>query len=125
MKKTIATLGHSTRSLEEFEDIIQSMNFDYVIDVRTSPFSRFVPHFNKHNLEKVLGSKYLFMGRYLGGLEEDLPEERFIEGIEFVCELAKTKKLVLLCSEKDYKKCHRYQKITPALTLRGFNVTHL
>jgi uncharacterized protein (DUF488 family) len=123
--KTIYSLGHSTRSLEEFEAIIQSINFDYVIDVRTSPYSRFVPHFNKHVLEKVFGKKYLFMGRYLGGLENDLPEERFIEGIEFVCDLAETKKVVLFCSEKDYKKCHRHLKLEPELRLRGFDVTHL
>lgn len=123
--KMIYSLGHSLRSLDELEAIIQSINFDYLIDVRTKPFSRFVPHFNKPVLEKVFGSKYLFMGRYLGGLDDDLPEEKFIEGIEFVCQLAKTKKLVLMCSEKDYKKCHRHQKIEPELRLRGFNVTHL
>ena len=69
-KLTIFTIGHSNHSLEVFINLLQSHKIDVHVDVRSKPFSRFSPQFNKEGLEKtvkVSGIKYLFMGRELGG----------------------------------------------------------
>jgi uncharacterized protein (DUF488 family) len=69
-KLTIFTIGHSNHSLEMFIGLLKSHKIDVLLDVRSKPFSRFSPHFNKHDLEKAVkasGIKYLFLGRELGG----------------------------------------------------------
>ena len=125
MNKEIWMCGFSTRSFDELESILNEVVYDLLIDLRTRPFSRWASQFNRPHLENRLGKSYLFMGDTLGGLEE-VAEEDFLEGIGRVCELAsKGKKLVLMCSEKDYKKCHRHMKIEPELRLCGFNVIQL
>jgi len=72
-KLTIFTIGHSNHSLEVFINLLQSHKIDVLVDVRSKPFSRFSPQFNKDGLEKAVrasGIKYLFLGKELGGRPE-------------------------------------------------------
>lgn len=121
--KIIYSAGHSTRSFNDLINLIESVDFDLLVDVRSKPRSRF-SWFNKANFEVVLADKYIWMPS-LGGLDKSLTEEDFQNGIDKLIHLADTKKIVLLCSEKDYKKCHRHTKLEPELRLQGYNIIHL
>jgi uncharacterized protein (DUF488 family) len=68
-KRIIWTIGHSTRSLKEFIDILKSFHIECVVDIRSLPGSRRYPHFNKEALEVSLPEnniKYIHL-RDLGG----------------------------------------------------------
>lgn len=121
--KTIYTVGHSTRSLTEFMDLLLSVDLDILVDVRSRPRSRF-PWFNKGYLVSLLGEKYLWMPS-LGGLDDEITEGQFQEGLAQLVKLADKSRAVLMCSEKDFKRCHRHTKLEPELRLKGFNIAHL
>ena len=124
-KMVIKTIGHSTRTIEEFLNKLKEEKIDVVVDVRSKPYSKWVPHFNRYPLETSLtrsGILYLFRGNNLGGLDENVD---FDKTINEVYELSKTKRLVLLCSESDYTKCHRYNTLAPALEIKGATVSHI
>ena len=123
--KTIYTIGHSTRSFEEFMEIIEAVCYDVVVDVRSKPYSRWHPQFNKNNFIQKLWSKYLWMGDSLGWFDEEISQEAFEKWIQEVLKLSISKVVVLMCSEKDKKKCHRFYKITPELMKHKAVVAHL
>lgn len=99
------------------------VDFELLVDVRSRPRSRF-PWFNRARLEATLGERYLWMPA-LGGLDDSIAEEEFQSAIEELVKLAKVKRVVIMCSEKDFKSCHRYTTLEPEIRLRGFNVIHL
>jgi hypothetical protein len=62
------TIGHSIHSLERLISLLNANRIEVLVDVRSGPYSRKVPHFNKDNLEKEIkkrGLKYLFLGKEL------------------------------------------------------------
>ncbi len=77
-----------------------------LVDVRSKPHSRWVPHFNKNNLEAYLPMLYVWMPN-LGGLDKNISVDVFEEGIEELIRYAKHYKVCVMCSEKDPAKCHR------------------
>lgn len=123
--KVIYSIGHSTRTIEEFLFEINSVEFSYLIDIRSKPYSRFVPQYNKNRLQDLFWSKYIFMWDSLWWMDDDISFEKFMFWIEKLSNLAKDHVMVFFCSEKDYKKCHRFYKITPELEIRWFKVIHL
>lgn len=125
MKKIIYSLWHSNRSRFEFLEIIEKIWFDYLVDVRSKPFSRFCPHFNIHWMKSQLWDKYIFMWDILGWMNENITEQEFEFWINKLSKLAKDHVVVFFCSEKYYTKCHRYYTITPELEIRWFKVIHL
>jgi len=58
---TIYTLGHSTKSFEDFNQELEEVGYDYVIDVRSRPYSRYVPQYNKNRLIAYFREKYIWM----------------------------------------------------------------
>jgi uncharacterized protein (DUF488 family) len=69
----VYTIGHGARSIEEFLKIVKSQEINLIVDIREKPVSKYYPHFNRRNLEKVLkenGIEYLYAGDYLGGSAE-------------------------------------------------------
>ena len=121
--QTIFTSGHGSRSVVDLMDLLLTVNYEVLVDVRSHPRSRY-SWFNKAYFEAFLGQKYIWMPS-LGGLDKDLTEAQFQEGMEQLTELARVKRVVLMCSEKDFKRCHRHTKLEPELRLRGFNIVHL
>src|ERR1700688_5144542 len=66
---TLYTIGHSTRALDEFSAVLQAHSIQTLVDIRSLPMSRRLPHFNRESLEKALpgaGIRYLWM-KELGG----------------------------------------------------------
>lgn len=121
--QTIFTSGHGSRSFVDLMDLLLTVDFEVLLDVRSRPRSRY-SWFNRAYLESFLGEKYLWLPS-LGGLDKNITEEQFQAGIDHLTELAKVKRVVVMCSEKDFKRCHRHTKLEPELRLQGFNIIHL
>jgi uncharacterized protein (DUF488 family) len=138
----IYTIGHSNHPPEKFLQLLQAHRIEVVADLRSRPYSRFVPHFNRDRLKELLqetGIRYLFLGKELGGkppdLERPLADEvvwehirarpQFQEGLTRVLGEARKNRVCVLCSEADPARCHRGQLIAPELEARGAKVEHI
>ena len=100
----IYTIGYSKWTVEQVKAKMEELNVDLLVDVRSVPFGRFNPAFNKPSLMHALGQQYLWRGRSLGGKEGPAKDE----GIEWVVDQHKTDRtLILMCVELDPRNCHR------------------
>ena len=142
-KLTIFTVGHSNHWLEVFINLLKSHKIDVLVDVRSKPFSRFSPQFNKEGLEKAVrasGIKYLFLGKELGGrpqgwefydndgfvLYSRIAESQlFLEGIDRLIKGIKTYRVGVMCGEENPANCHRRLLIGRVLAKRGVSVRHI
>lgn len=71
---TIFSIGHSNKSMQAFIELLRQHHIQILIDVRSSPYSKYVPHFNSATLASAIEQadiKYLFMGKVLGGRPEE------------------------------------------------------
>lgn len=101
--KVIYSIWHSTKSIEKFLFEINSVEFAYLIDVRSSPYSRFVPQYNKNRLQDLFWSKYIFMWDSLWWMDYDISFEKFMFWIEKLSNITKDNVVVFFCSEKELK----------------------
>jgi uncharacterized protein (DUF488 family) len=138
----IYTIGHSTHSWEDFLRLLAAHGIEVVADVRSKPYSRFNPQFNRdvlmNHLEEA-GKRYLFLGKELGGRPQDperpLADElvweyirsrpQFREGLTRLLDEARHAKVCLLCAEADPGRCHRGQLLAPELMAQGVEVRHI
>ncbi|MGD6934953.1 MAG: DUF488 family protein [Candidatus Bathyarchaeia archaeon] len=143
---TIYTVGHSTRSIEEFIEILKAYNITLLVDVRTIPRSRHNPQFNKENLPNTLkhyAIKYLSMPD-IGGLRHPkkdsinlawenssfrgyadfMQTKEFTENLLKLIVLAKENCLAIMCAEALPWRCHR-NLISDALVARHIPVLHI
>ena len=142
MTAPIFTIGHSNHGFTRFAELLKTVDIESVIDVRSQPVSRWVPHFNRTALESALaalGIGYVFLGRELGGRPADSelrPKGKpdyaamaqappFRAGIERVIEMGKDKRITLMCAERDPSDCHRFLLIGRELAARGQSVAHI
>ncbi len=131
-EKLIYTIGTSTRSLEEFLEILRIFKIKNLLDVRSFPNSKRFPHFNRENLEISLPKKgfdYIYLGKELGGFrkggyEDHMNKEFFKKGIDMLEEIATKSLSLFFCAEKIFLKCHR-RFIAEALAQRGWRVIHI
>jgi uncharacterized protein (DUF488 family) len=138
----VLTIGHSTHSWERFIRLLRNANVTAVADVRTSPYSRHYPHFNRNELRKELrlkGISYVFLGEELGGRPSGSESYRegvadyermaeapaFRKGLDRVVEGAEKYRIALLCAERDPLDCHRCLLVGRALAERGISVSHI
>ncbi|MCW3982543.1 MAG: DUF488 domain-containing protein [Candidatus Bathyarchaeota archaeon] len=143
---TVFTIGHSTRTLDEFTELLQTYQIGLVIDVRTVPHSRHNPQFNKEALPEHLkphGIKYIHLPE-IGGLRHPsrnsinlalenasfrgyadyMQTKEFTEALLKVVALARENRLALMCAEALPWKCHRIL-ISDALVARHVLVLHI
>jgi len=144
----IWTIGHSTRALEDFIATVSSFRIEVLVDVRKFPHSRRHPYFNSDELKRALhkaGVAYEWEGMELGGFRKRRPDSphkgletssfqgyadhmetpRFQKAIARLVTLAKAKRVAYMCSESNFKSCHR-RLISDALEfLHGFTVHHI
>jgi uncharacterized protein (DUF488 family) len=142
MPETIYTIGHSNHSLEHFLALLQQHGIGAVCDVRSKPYSRMNPQFNRENLSESLGDvniRYVFLGRELGARSEnpacyvegkvqyDLLAKTglFRSGIERVLDGVKKYRIALMCAEKDPLDCHRTVLVSRELEALGLPVDHI
>jgi uncharacterized protein (DUF488 family) len=140
--RTILTIGHSTHSYEEFLRLLRGAGVTAVADVRSAPFSRHQPQFNKEDLQRELRLdkiKYVFLGDELGGrprskslfcegvadYEKMAATPEFKKGLDRVSKGSSEFKIALMCSEHDPLDCHRCLLVGRALKGRGLTVSHI
>ncbi len=143
LQPTIFTIGHSNHSFEAFSNLLRQHSVDVIADVRSSPYSRYNPHFNLSVLHRMLedaGIEYKFFGRELGGRPRDRSSydehgrvqfgrlastDPFDDGIRDIMWAADDSRVALMCSEKEPLNCHRTLLIAKALEERGVSVAHI
>jgi len=142
--KQCYTIGYGNYTIDRVITFLQNVSIDVIIDVRSSPYSRFNPHFNRENLENSLNRSdigYRHMGDTIGGRYTDpgllFPDgtvdyrkvrdtEPFREGIsQLLSIIASGKKIALMCAEKEPERCHRFALISPVLQAKGISVIHV
>jgi len=143
---TVFTIGHSTRTLKEFLELLRAHGIERVVDVRSIPRSRHNPQFNRETLSaKLRGARIGYVHlRRLGGLRHarrDSPNmgwrnasfrgfadymqtPEFEKGLQRLIKLAKQKKSSIMCAEAVPWRCHR-SLIADALTVRGIRAAHI
>ena len=139
----VYTVGHSNVSLEELIDLLSAHHIELVIDVRSDPYSKYAPQFNRREIERDLfwhGFEYIYWGNVLGGkprspgfhtqdgapdYEKMAASRAFQAAIEEVEELALVRNTVLMCSEADPMACHRERLLGWVLRSRGNDVRHI
>lgn len=145
-RSTIWTVGHSTRSLDEFIAILRSASIATIADVRRFPGSRRYPQFNQQPLTESLARQtieYVWLPE-LGGRRAARPDsantawrntsfrgyadymdtDAFAEGVDRVTALAAAGRTALMCSEAVWWRCHR-SLIADYLKAHRYRVTHI
>jgi uncharacterized protein (DUF488 family) len=142
----VLTIGHSTRTLEEFVQLLEVYGVTLVVDVRTVPRSRHNPQFNKETLPTILkhyGVRYIHMPE-IGGLRHPKHEsvntawknsgfrgyadymytQEFTDNLLKIVTLTRENRLVLMCAEALPWRCHR-NLLSDALVVRHIKVEHI
>jgi len=130
-KRLVYTLGTSTRSPQEFLELLSSHGVEVVVDVRRFPASRF-EHFRREKLSSLLskaGIEYIYMGAELGGYrpggyQNFTATSEFQKGLKRLEEVANEKSTAIVCAERFPWRCHR-RFIALALEERGWQVVHI
>ena len=139
----VLTIGHSNRTLEEFIELLQLNEVELVADVRTVPRSRYNPQFNRDALPESLrkvGIEYTHIAGLGGfrhtvtdsvnmgwrnasfrGFADYMQTKEFEENLTLLIDLARTKRVALMCAEAVPWRCHR-SLISDALLIRGIRV---
>jgi uncharacterized protein (DUF488 family) len=149
----VYTIGHSNHSPQVFLDLLRKFEIRLLVDVRSQPYSRYLPHFNRPELEHLLANndiQYLFAGEFLGGRPRDpklykngqIPEGKadylnlvdypevartdyFQRGLQRLEQLAAELTVAIMCSEEDPLQCHRHHLIAKDLDQHGILVRHI
>lgn len=142
----IYTIGHSTRTIEEFISILKNYQVQLLADIRTMPGSNRVPQFNKENMKLSLekaGIHYMHL-KDLGGLRHTTKESvntgwrnksfrgfadymqtsEFEKGVDHLTAMAKEQQTAIMCAEAVPWRCHR-SLVGDALMIRGFDVRNI
>jgi hypothetical protein len=150
---TIYTIGHSNVPTSKIIELITKYEIKVLVDVRSSPYSRYVPQFNREMFQAVIqreGLDYKFAGEYLGGRPKDptcykngqipdghadflqlvdypavMTKEWYQKGIQRLLEIAQEKTTAIMCSEEDPGRCHRQHLISQTLLKQGIEVFHI
>ncbi len=137
------TIGYGARSLDEFIAALKANGIEFLLDVRSSPYSKFKPEFSKEALQRRLEHariRYVFIGDTLGGQPKDpachtdgkvdydkvRAQPFFQEGIARLRKAFEQQRPVaLMCSEGRPEQCHRSKLIGEALSGAGIPVCHI
>ncbi len=137
----VFTVGHSNLELPAFLELLAKHQIEAVADVRSSPFSKYVPQFNRDVLEIALckaNVRYVSMGKELGARRAErecyidskarydliAKAPLFQEGLERVRKGAEKYRLAMMCAEKDPLTCHRTILVCRHLK-SALNVRHI
>ncbi len=143
---TIYTIGHSTRTIEQFIELLRAHGIEELVDVRTIPRSRHNPQFGTEELAASLQQEeiaYTHLGK-LGGLRhaskdsvnlgwqntsfrgfaDYMATSEFQAGLDELKSLAEKKTVAIMCAEAVPWRCHR-SLIADALTVQGWQVLHI
>lgn len=140
---TIYSVGHSNQPQDQFIALLQRHHIQSLVDVRSAPYSRYVPHFNRLELEEAVerrGIRYVYLGEELGGrpptddfydAEDHVLYSRvavapyFLRGLERLKDEAAEYRTAIMCSEEDPTNCHRHLLVARVLDGQGVRVLHI
>jgi uncharacterized protein (DUF488 family) len=142
MSGVVFTIGHSTHQLDRFIILLRRHGITALCDVRSQPYSRLNPQFNRETLKQSLrenGVSYVFLGDELGARSKDpscyadgkvqydllAQSDLFKKGIDRVREGMKRHRLALMCAEKNPLSCHRAILVARHLEALGITVEHI
>lgn len=142
MSNVVFTIGHSIHSIDRFMALLKQHGITALGDIRSRPYSRMNPQFNRENLKKSLqenGIAYIFLGQELGAQSNDascyrcgkLQYDRlaqtdlFRQGLERVRVGMQGYRLALMCAEKEPLECHRTILIARCLEALQIKVEHI
>jgi uncharacterized protein (DUF488 family) len=139
--RPLFTIGHSNHPAEHFLGLLARHGIEVVADVRSRPYSRFVPQYRQQTLRSILageGIGYLFLGEQLGGKPPrgEVPaaaldyatrirEPAFQDGIAQLLAAAEEARVALLCRERDPLDCHRLHLICRYLAAEQLDIRHI
>jgi uncharacterized protein (DUF488 family) len=144
---TLFTIGHSTRALEELIEALQAHLIQTLVDIRSFPMSRRLPHFNRESLQKALpaaGIRYIWMKELGGRRKKSLADSpnlalrnesfrnyadymltpEFEDAIAELIKLADESRTAYMCAERVYFRCHR-MLVSDWLVAHGHEVLHI
>jgi uncharacterized protein (DUF488 family) len=141
-EKIIYTIGHSDHTIERFINLLKQHLIDAVADVRSAPYSRIHPQFNKDILAASLEKKdikYVFLGKELGARPDDdscykngqvdfgliAEKKEFKDGLERILKGGNDYRIALMCAEKEPLNCHRTILISYNLKHAGICIKHI
>ena len=136
------TIGHSVLTIDQFFLLLQGHGITLLCDVRSSPYSRFVPRFNRESIETEAvkhGIAYLYLGRELGPRSSDpacyengkvqykrlAATEIFRHGLGRLQKAMATQRVALMCAERDPLLCHRTILICRHLAAADTIIRHI
>jgi len=144
MNNVLYTIGHSQHDLDYFIHMLKTYGINYLLDVRSTPYSQFAANYNREQIKAVLNDveiQYTFMGTYFGARPDDKElytkegyldfekarkAERFQTGVENVVKgIRAGNKIALMCTEKDPIECHRAIMVARTFYERGIDVQHI
>jgi uncharacterized protein (DUF488 family) len=139
------TIGHGNHTYLKFTELLEANHIKWLVDVRTTPYSKFCGQFDKEIFSSRLsmdGFHYIFLGKNLGGRPADpncyksrkqpgdkeeidylhevdypvvMQQGWFVEGISQLLSLARKQATTIMCSEEDPARCHRHHLIAKYL----------
>lgn len=139
----IYSIGHGNKKFEYFLSELRSFNVRYVIDVRTNPYSKYNPQYNREELKGSLEAdkiSYVYMGDNLGGLPSDrscyiegkvsydlIKEKEFFKlGLaRIITAFTKDLNVAVMCSETKPEDCHRSKLIGQELLKENIVMHHI
>jgi uncharacterized protein (DUF488 family) len=138
----VLTIGHSTHSIDEFMRLLSDHAVTAVADVRSAPYSRHQPDFNREVFRQSLaagGIRYVFLGRELGARPTDRTfydqgrvqyerlarSDSFRAGLERLLQGMASYRLAIVCAEKEPLDCHRTLLVGRELEAGGVAVSHI
>lgn len=144
MESSIYSIGHGNKTINDFIKELQSFKIEFLIDIRTKPYSKWNPQFNQESLKSIVeknGIRYVFMGKELGGLPDDdscYDENRkvdyniikrkdfFKKGLNrLITANSKAIKVAIMCSESKPEECHRSKLIGEELRAIKISINHI
>ena len=142
-RSSLYSIGHGNKSVETLIEELKYFDINYLIDIRSKPYSKYHPQFNKNDIKFSLEKEnitYTFMGDILGGLPDDntcytnghvdynkLKEKDFFKkGLERLITANNKKiKVAIMCSESNPAECHRSKLIGVELGKKGIVLNHI
>jgi uncharacterized protein (DUF488 family) len=123
-EQMLYTIGHSNRTIDKFIELLKENRVDAIADVRSSPFSGMNPQYNREVLKQTLSSNdiaYVFLGKELGARRDEdscyvdgvvryekiAETESFRAGLDRIRVGVKSRRIAMMCAEKDPLTCHR------------------
>lgn len=139
----VYTIGHSNHPFERFAELLERYEIALLVDVRSQPYSRYVRHFNRQELEYLIERQripYLYMGDELGGRPNSdsyydgeshvlygkvAKADFFLKGIDRLVDECSMRRVAIMCSEEDPENCHRRLLIGRVLVDRKVELLHI